>query len=126
MLRKILITFVSAALLAVPHPAHARPRSSSYCSTDREVCQSVGKVSGVRWLQIRTAGMYFARYRLCVTAPDHSRSCHRFRMFETRTGGFASSIRWRRHFPTKGSGEYSVTWKLMSGNRIGRRLNFHR
>lgn len=125
LLRKILVTFVSAALLAVPHPAHAHSHSSAYCSADGEVCQSVGKVDGVRRLQIRTLGDYFDRYRLCVTAPDGSRACHLFSMRKTTNGSFASSIKWRRQFPHNEAGTYKVKWRLPSGDRIGKKLEFH-
>lgn len=123
--RLFLVTAISASLVGgfIPRSqAHHRPQV--YCSESGDLCQTTGKVDGVRRLQIRTFAKYFGRYRLCVNAPDDSRKCKRFRMHETDSGSWASSIRWRRHFPNKGDGAYTVTWRS-KGTRIGPRLGFH-
>ncbi len=95
-----------------------------FTAANRDLCQSVKKLDGVRRLGITLAAKYFKRYRVCVKPPgDIPPACQRFRI--RRQGlSFRSSIRWRRHFGDFGSGPYLVTWRHR-GSRIGHRLGFH-
>ncbi len=116
------VTAFSVALTPQPVAAHHRP--NLYCGETGDICQSTRKVDSIRRLQMHTFAKYFDRYRLCVKAPNGTRTCRRFRMVETEGGSFASSVRWRRHFPSAGTGAYTVTWRAL-GSQIGRRLGFH-
>jgi len=66
------------------------------------------------------------KVKVCVTAPDQTRSCVRDRFADGNDDGvFVSKLRWGTNFPDKGSGAYSVRWK-QNGGRIGKILGFHR
>jgi hypothetical protein len=123
--RLFVVTAVAASLVAVSQPAHAHPPRNTYCSDSGDLCQTTGRVDGVRRLQIRTFSRSLGRYRLCVLSPNYEkRTCRTFRMHETDNGSGASSIGWRRHFPYSGIGEYTVVWKRLNGHRIGKVLGF--
>jgi hypothetical protein len=83
----------------------------------------VGRES--RWTTLPDSFVGFGRYTLCVTAPDASRVCKRFRLRERERRLFGSAVRWGRHYPNKGGGLSSVRWKT-GGDRLGRRVSFLR
>jgi hypothetical protein len=112
-----------ASLFVLAPPAAASHRPNSFCSESGDVCQSSDEVDGVRKLRITLAAKYFSRYKLCVVAPDDSRTCHSYQI-EKRGTVFGDSVRWDTHFPEAGNGAYTVIWKS-SGTRIGRKLGFH-
>ncbi|MFN2390311.1 MAG: hypothetical protein ABR575_12010 [Actinomycetota bacterium] len=116
---------LAALALLAASPATAGHRPNAYCSPSGDVCQSTAKVDGVRKLRITLAAEYFTRYRLCVTGPNDARTCKTFRI-EQRGPVFGDSVRWSTNFPNEGRGAYDVVWKMLSGERIGRRLGFHR
>ena len=120
----IVVTAIAAGLAVVASPAQAHHRDNAYCNPTGDLCQSTAKVDGVRRLQIRTFDRLFARYKVCVTAPDDSRTCRRFRMRDAGEDSWASSIRWSRHFPYRGEGAYTVRWRVQ-GAKIGESLGFH-
>jgi hypothetical protein len=122
--RIALVTTSIVVLVATAFPAAAHHRPTAACSPSGDVCKSTTKVSGVRRLRIGLAAKFFSRYRLCVTAPDDTETCHTYRI---RHMGpvFGSSIRWSTHFPRKGPGPYDVVWRFVGGGRIGRVLGFH-
>ena len=109
------------ALLPVAVQANHRP--NLYCSESGDVCLTTAKDDGVRKLRIGLAAKYFQRYRLCVVAPNDSRTCKSFDI-ERHGDVYGDSVRWSRHFPNEGSGAYTVIWKN-SGERIGKKLGFH-
>jgi hypothetical protein len=78
---------------------------------------------GVRKLRIALAARYFGHYKLCVKAPDATKTCKRFAIEDTGPG-YGDSVSWSRRFPFKGPGAYNVTWKH-AGTRIGKVLGFH-
>lgn len=123
MRRSLAVSAVAAAVLLSPLPAQADHRPQSHCSESGDVCQSVRRAGGVRKVKITLAAKYFSRYKLCVKAPDGSRTCKRFRI-QKQGEQFGDSVRWRKHFPNGGKGAYSVTWKN-GGARVGARLGFH-
>ncbi len=110
--------------LMVLSPAVASARES-YCSPSGDLCYGVrGDDSPLR-LGITLAAKYFTRYRLCVTAPDGSRDCRRFRITKRTNGTFGSVIRWRRHFPYQGPGTYRARWRL-GVDPLGPAISFKR
>lgn len=123
MRRSLAVSAIAAAVLLSPLPAQADHRPQEYCSESGDVCQSVRRDDGVRKLKIVLAEKYFSRYKLCVKAPDDSRTCKAFRIQE-QGEQYGDSVRWRKHFPDAGEGAYSVTWKS-GGARVGARLGFH-
>lgn len=115
------IAVVVAAALVLPASAAARSR---YC-TAGDTCIAVSKRNSVTRLDIGTSPLAGRRYRLCVTAPDRSRTCRRFRLVANEDGTIAgSSVRWDRHFPTKGPGKYFARWALGDGSRFLPALDF--
>ncbi|MGZ8580901.1 MAG: hypothetical protein ACXWW9_06420 [Actinomycetota bacterium] len=124
--RWIAVTLMTASLtLALTvAPASAQHLPSEACSPSGDVCRSVRKVDGVRRLRIFLAAEYFERYRLCVTGPDDTASCHTYRIRDLGAT-FGSSIAWRANFPFEGPGAYTVVWRFIGGGRIGRALGFH-
>jgi hypothetical protein len=122
-MRWILTITMTVLLLASPIDAQAHHRPTKYCSVTGDICQSAQRVNGVRMLTISLFAEFFHRYQLCVTAPDRTTTCHRYRIHATGIT-FGSSIRWARHFPRKGPGAYTVIWKS-GGHRVGHILGFH-
>jgi hypothetical protein len=78
----------------------------------------------VRKLRIGLAAEYFKRYELCVTGPEREATCHTYRI-EDMGASFGDAVKWSTEFPDEGAGAYTVEWKMMNGDRIGRRLGFH-
>lgn len=73
-MRRIVLLTLTVSLLALPGLAEAHHRPTNYCSPTGDICQSTTKVDGIRWLRISLFAKYFNRYKLCVKAPDGSRS----------------------------------------------------
>jgi hypothetical protein len=100
-----------------PHvPPAPLPRASSrYCSPSGDVCYGRIGGRGPLRLGITLASLYFKRYELCVTAPNGTRGCHRFRVHRDGRGSWGSTVRWSRRFPNGGAGTYSATWGTRAG-----------
>ena len=124
-MRILLTACLAAAILASAAPAaQAFHRDNEYCSESGDVCLSARKSDGARTLRIGLAAKYFNRYELCVTAPGGPEECHTFRIEDTGAS-YGDSVRWRSEFTSHGKGKYTVKWKMMNGDRIGKRLGFH-
>lgn len=124
-LRMIVATVAAVALVVSVAPAaeaHHRPRE--WCPEGGNWCLNVRMRDGQRVFYLFHEGDRDLRYRLCVTAPDSSRNCRRFRA-EAEFGVATGWVVWREHFPFKGRGAYSVIWKRLNAKRIGRKLGFH-
>ena len=118
---RVTVVFVVMTALVLPAPAAAR---SSFC-TQGDTCIAVSRRDGVIRLAIGTSPLAGRRYRLCVTAPDRSRTCKRFRLVANDGGEIAgSSVRWSRHFPRKGPGKYFARWALGDGTDFLPALDF--
>jgi len=117
------VTAVLVVLVALSLPAPAAARSR-FC-TQGDTCIAVSRRDGVIRLAIGTSPLAGRRYRLCVTAPDKSRTCRRFRLIAGPVDGIAgSSVRWSRHFPRKGPGKYFARWALGDGSKFLPALDF--
>lgn len=132
-IKQLIATAAMAALLVAVHPvpAEANHRPKASCSDSGDICQSVGKVDGVRKLRIVLAERYFRRFHLCVRNPMGFAYCETFGI---RDWGetFGRSIAWRKIFGSKGDGAYTVTWHRVRhsgdprpGRIIGEHLGFH-
>jgi hypothetical protein len=108
-------TLPSLAVLAVVAPAPAQA-ASGFCSPTGDYCYSVGPVKGVVRLKLATFS-FQGSVRVCVTAPDASRSCKPFRLRESR-GVFSVDARWSAHFPRKGAGTYRVSFTGPSSSTL--------
>ena len=109
-----------STLLAAAATADAR---SSFCSPTGDLCYGArGKGATVR-LRITLAAHFFTRYRLCVTAPDHTRACHGFRVRRIPHGLFESTVHWSARFPSAGPGTYRARWRS-GGNALGPPVSF--
>ena len=118
---RVAVVFGVLAALALPVPAAAR---SHFC-TGGDTCIAVTRAGGVIRLAIGTSPLAGRRYRLCVTAPDKSRTCRRFRLVTGASDEIAgSNVRWSRHFPRKGAGKYFVRWALGGGSNFLPALDF--
>jgi hypothetical protein len=49
---------------------------------------------------------------------------YRFFKMEQSGSGNADSVRWKKHFPNKGGGAYTVQWKA-GGENVTPKLGFH-
>ena len=123
-MRKSALVALALTLAAMGSPAAASHAPQVYCSESGDVCASTKKVDGRRLLRLGLAADYFDTYRLCVRAPDGSRLCKSFAVEKYEGGVYGDSVRWRKHFPDKGPGAYSVRWRA-NGNSITPRLGFH-
>ncbi len=109
---RLSIAVSAVALLALPATASAR---ASYCSPSGDTCIAVRGSGGSTVLRIGTSPAAGPRYVLCVTPPRGSRSCETFNL--RRSGAISgSSVRWRLHFPNRGSGVYRARWRIPGGS----------
>lgn len=123
--RSVVALLATLAVVAGPAgPAAADHLPLDACSPSGDVCKSVRRVDGVRRLRIMLAADYFERFRLCVTGPSGSPTCHTYRIRDLGAT-FGSSIAWRANFPFEGRGDYKVVWKFIGGGLVGRALGFH-
>lgn len=123
--RSIVTLLIVLTVVAAPTgAASAGHLPLDTCSPSGDVCKSVRRVDGVRRLRIMLAADYFERFRLCVTGPEDSPTCHTYRIRDLGAT-FGSSIAWRANFPFEGPGDYKVVWKFIGGGWIGRALGFH-
>jgi hypothetical protein len=106
-----------------PPQADEPPVRSTYCSPSGDVCIAAHARQQVIYLDLRAAARYFARYRLCVTAPDGSATCRGFAL-RPRGRGHGSSIRWDSTFPLRGTGTYRARWSA-EGRSLGRPAHLH-
>jgi hypothetical protein len=74
-------------------------------------------------LRITLIADFFRRYRLCVTAPDGTKRCKRFRLHPIEHGMFDSTIRWAKHFPFQVPGTYRARWRH-AGVALGPPVDF--
>lgn len=125
-MKRTLIAALVASSLLVPVQAVADHKPNAYCSPSGDLCQSTQKIDGTRKLTIGTAAKYFGRFKLCVTAPDGSHECKKFRMREEGPI-WARSVSWSANYPDKGKGAYIVRWRAIEGDaKYGRTLGFHK
>lgn len=113
-----LLTAIAAVCVLAPSAA----AQTSYCSPSGDLCTGIVRPGDGAILRIATFA-HRGRYRLCVTAPDGSRTCRRFRLRRISGDLHGSRVRWRRHFPHEGPGLYRVRWQQSGGN-LGPRLRF--
>jgi hypothetical protein len=108
---------VLAALTAASVASAAR----SYCSPSGDVCTSVAKLKGVRYLRVGTFS-FTGRVKICVKDPTAARVCHSFKL---RKAGplFQAKVLWKRNFPNRGAGTYRVTF-FYGTAKLGPALSF--
>ena len=99
-------------------------KPSFFCSLSGDFCYGIKRQGADAILRI-DSDVNFGRYNLCVTAPDGSRQCKRFRLRSGPGGLFRSRVRWSAHYPDKGAGVYRVRWRK-GGRSLGPRLSFRR
>jgi hypothetical protein len=114
------VALAAAALAAVllAAPAAAKDR---YCSPSGDVCTSVAKLKGVRYLRVGTFS-FTGRVRICVKDPTAVRVCQSFKL---RKAGpiYQSKVLWKRNYPNRGAGAYQVTF-FYGSTRLGPALSF--
>lgn len=118
------LTVALVALLGVPAFAHHLPNAT--CSESGDVCVSaLRNDSGQRILRIATAARYFDSVRVCVTAPDDSRTCRTGAMRDGNGDGiWTNTMNWAERFPFGGHGAYDVRWRSGDSFR-SQRVGFH-
>jgi uncharacterized repeat protein (TIGR01451 family) len=116
-------THVDPAAAPPPRPPSAPAFITSWCSPSGDVCLGRVRGRGPLRLGLTLAARYFKRYELCVTAPDGTSACRRFRVHRESSGRWGSTVRWRRRFPDRGRGTYKATWSTRSGP-IGPPISF--
>jgi hypothetical protein len=106
--RLICAAVIGACLLALlPATAGARPRwESSYCSPTGDYCDGV-YVERTRHFRFTTFSLR-GRMRVCVRAPSRKVDCRRFRLRYIGHALYEVDVRWRKHFPYRGRGRYTV------------------
>lgn len=113
-------TLTALAFLAAVPAAQAR---SSHCSPTGDYCTQIGKRNGKTVLVISTFS-FRGKVRVCVTAPDKSRTCKRFRLLSVGKGVYRSTKGYRANFPKRAKGVYRVTWSTGGSSRLGPVLSF--
>lgn len=99
-------------------------RPSFFCSLSGDFCYGIRRQGDDAILRL-DSDVNFGRYNLCVTAPDGTRECERFRLGRGPQGLFRSRVRWSANYPDKGAGVYRVRWRK-GGRALGPRLSFRR
>jgi hypothetical protein len=118
-LRSLSLAAVTA-VLALPATA---PAADTYCSPSGDVCTSVAKQRGVRYLQLQTFS-FQGPVRITVRHLDSdTRDTRSFRLRQTGSGIYAVKARWTKAFPNHGPGRYRVTFRA-AGTQIGPVLGF--
>jgi hypothetical protein len=108
----VLVALVAAA------PAAAK---EGYCSPSGDVCTSVAKLKGVRYLRVGTFS-FMSRVKICVKDPTAARVCHGFKL--RKAGPFyQAKILWKRNYPNRGPGTYRVTF-FYGATKLGPALDF--
>src|SRR3954453_862577 len=111
-MRRAGLAVVLLALLLAAAPAHAVKRA---CSPTGDVCYGAFGIGSHVRLRVTLAGNLFHTYKLCVRAPDGSRTCRQLHTWPIAHGLYQSTVHWRAHFPNKGPGRYRATWKAGGG-----------
>ena len=95
----------------------------AYGTPTGDYCTSAKRRKREAFLELRTFS-FSGGYRLCVTAPDDTRTCREFEL--ERSGNlFRSRVRWSKNYPDAGRGTYYVCWRVTSGKRcLGKQLSF--
>ena len=106
----------AAVLLAAPAAA-----KNHYCSPSGDVCTSVARLKGVRYLRVGTFS-FTGRVRICVKDPTGVRVC---RSFKLRKVGpiYQAKVLWKQNYPNRGAGAYRVTF-FYGSTRLGPALSF--
>jgi hypothetical protein len=97
---------------------------SAFCSRSGDLCYGIRRQGADAILRLDSF-VNFGRYNVCVTAPDGSRACKRFRLRRGTRDLFRSRVRWSIHYPDRGAGVYRVRWRT-GGRNLGPRLSFRR
>jgi hypothetical protein len=123
-MRRLVIAVLGAVLVvaALAPPASAHHRPSSYCSPTGDYCQWV---TGHGPKLILRAFSFRGRVTICVEHRHDEADCRSSRLRPSGNGLRQSTINWRRRFPNRGGGAYTVRWE-QHGFRIGHALGFHR
>jgi uncharacterized repeat protein (TIGR01451 family) len=108
-------TRVDPAVAPPPAPPAPPAALSRWCSPSGDVCYGRVRGGGPIRLGLTLAARYFRYYRLCVTAPDATTSCKRFRLHRARRDTWGSTVRWHSRFPDRGRGTYRAAWSSRSG-----------
>ena len=119
-MRVLLVVAAALAALAAASPAGGRV---SYCSPSGDVCTSVAKLNGVRYLRVGTFS-FTGRVKICVKDPAPTRVCHSFKL---RKAGslYQAKVLWKANYPNRGAGTYRVTF-FYGTTRLGPALDFVR
>jgi hypothetical protein len=104
---------VAGVLLALPVTPAAAVKQ--HCSATGDVCYGAFGIGSHVRLRITLAANLFHTYKLCVRAPDGSRTCRQFHTWPIAHGLYQSTQHWAAHFPNKGPGRYRATWNAGSG-----------
>jgi hypothetical protein len=119
--RGVMVLLSIAALGAAAAPAAQARRH--FCSTTGDVCFGAFHHGAKVQLRLTLIARFLTRYELCVTAPDGTRACHRFRLRRVAHGLYDSRVRWARRFPGRGPGVYHARWRH-AGRALGPRIAF--
>jgi len=106
-----LALLLTGSLLAATPAAAVK----QHCSASGDVCYGAFGIGSHVRLRVTLAANLFHTYRLCVRAPDASRTCRQFHTWPIAHGLFQSTQHWAAHFPNKGPGRYRATWNAGSG-----------
>jgi hypothetical protein len=102
-------------------PAGAK---SVYCSPTGDYCYSAADERGV--VRIRLSTFSFQEpVEVCVSHRK-GRECRSFTPRKSKHGLFTFAVRWSRHFPNHGPGNYRVRFRLPGASAFGDPLTFRR
>ena len=112
-------TYVDPAHAGPPpnRPPSKPPRAllARWCSPSGDVCFGRLRGKGPVRLGLTLAARYFRHYSLCVTAPDGTTACKRFRVHRTGREAWGSIVRLATRFPNRGKGLYTAAWSSRAG-----------
>ena len=108
-------THVDPARANPPPSRPPRALPARWCSPSGDVCFGRLRGKGPVRLGLTLAARYFRHYSLCVTAPQGSTACKRFRVHRAGRGTWGSVVRLATRFPNRGRGLYTAVWSIRSG-----------
>ena len=108
-------THVDPAGGAPPPGRPPRALPARWCSPSGDVCFGRLRGKGPVRLGLTLAARYFRHYSLCITAPQGSTACKRFRVRRAGQGTWGSVVRFATRFPNRGKGLYTAAWSSRSG-----------
>lgn len=103
-------------------PASSTAGPKGYCSPTGDYCQEV-RGTEKRPIFILSTFALRGDIDVCVRTPAAEWTCKTFPLREGKLDQYVSKVRWYKHFPKAGPGNYRVSWR-QGEDKIGKTMRF--